>query len=166
MKKLLILIFGLFLYISAHAQIEYPRYEIDTCGEKVVVLTIQQAQCLDNSTDLLFLFEKLNSQISNYDSICLKVVNQKDSVISSQSIDIKKLKEDAALKDRQIYDLSKVVMNDSLQKIGFKTEINNKDKEINLRILEIKHAKRDYAIGGGAIGIIVGLVVGILLMHH
>ena len=72
----------LFLFtLTAYSQIEYPRYDKDANGQAIVMLTIEQAQALDNNTDLLFMFEKLNSQIGNYDSICLKLVNEKEKVI-------------------------------------------------------------------------------------
>ena len=98
MKKFLTLIIGMILSLSAYSQysqtkIEYPRYEVDSLGQKVLVMTIEQAQSLDNSTDLLVLFQKLNAQMSDYDSVCVKVINDKDKVIASQKMEIAKLKE-------------------------------------------------------------------------
>jgi hypothetical protein len=69
------------LSFHTYGQIKYPRYEKDSTGKEVVVLTIEQAQQLDNNTDLLVLFEKVNQQIGSYDSMCIKVINQKDEVV-------------------------------------------------------------------------------------
>ena len=67
MKVSKIAIFFLFIVTlfssSSFAQtLDYPRYEVDSLGQKVIVMTIEQAMKLDNNSELLTLFEKLNSQ--------------------------------------------------------------------------------------------------------
>ena len=54
MRSLLTLLVGLFISINVFSQeIEYPRYQVDSLGQSVVVMTIEQAQTLDNNSDLL-----------------------------------------------------------------------------------------------------------------
>ena len=59
MKKLLTTIL-LALSFAASGQIDYPKVETDSLGQKIVIMTIEQAQKLDNSSDLLVLFGKLS----------------------------------------------------------------------------------------------------------
>jgi hypothetical protein len=68
MKNIFIIILSFFALFSS-AQIDYPKYSVDSLGQKIVLLTIDQAMRLDNNSELLGLFEKLNSQISDYDSV-------------------------------------------------------------------------------------------------
>jgi len=165
MRTILTLIFATMLF-TANAQKSYPCYEKDSTGQVLVVMTIEQAQSLDNNTDLLSLFEKMNSQIGTMDSVCLKVVNEKDHVIASQTIQIYDLKSQVSKKADEIANLQKQV--NELEKLNgcLGVVIENKDKEINLHIKDVRTAKAKWGIGGGVIGIIVGLVTGILIMHH
>lgn len=163
MKNLLVIIFLLFS-LSGYSQIEYPRYEIDSLGQKVVVLTVQQAQALDNNTDLLVLFEKLNGQIGEYDNVCLKVIADKDKVIASQTVEINKLKESLQNKDDQIIKLQKEIGACNGKIISLEETIKNKDSEINLHLDEIKKVRRKSLAYGGVGGAIVGFIIGILIM--
>src|SRR5574344_1941430 len=80
MKKNKIFIITITLLISAvvSAQIDYPFLTKDTNGNTIITMTEKQAQTLDNMTDLEQLFEKANIQYNIYDSICLKLINQKN----------------------------------------------------------------------------------------
>jgi len=131
----------------------------------LVVLTIEQAQALDNNTDLLFMFEKLNSQIGNYDSICLKVVNEKEKVIASQTVQINNLKEALLNKDKQIVNLQATITELTKKSDNFEQELKNKNDEIALHKKEIRRVKRNYLIGGGVGGFILGIVLSLVLAH-
>jgi hypothetical protein len=163
MKKILAIITFLIFSFSAFAQIEYPRFETDSTGQKVVLMTIEQAQALDNNSDLLALFEKMNSDISNYDIICVKVINEKDEIINSQTIQINKLKEALQNKDEQISNLQKTIDLKNQSIIVLEKTIQNKDKEINLHLGEIKRIKTKSLVGniiGG--GSIIGLIIALI----
>ena len=150
--------------MNAYAQIEYPRYEKDSLGQTIVLLTIEQAQALDNSTDLLALFEKLNSQITNYDSVCIKVVADKDKVIAEQTVQIGKLKENLNLKDQQISVLQATVVKKDAIIENLKNEVKNGEETVAANKKEIKRLKGKMVLGGSLGGIaIIGLILGILL---
>lgn len=164
MKKLLAILTFLIFSISAYSQIEYPRFETDSLGQKVVLMTIEQAQALDNNTDLLILFEKMNSNIVNYDSVCIKVINEKDEVINTQTVQISKLKEALLNKDEQIANLQKTIENRDKSILILEKTLVNKDAEINLHLGEIKRVKSKTLIGGliggtSIIGLIIALIV-------
>jgi hypothetical protein len=51
-------------------------------------MTIAQAMKLDNNTELLGLFEELGSRDGNFDRVYIKVISDKDVVISKQKVEI------------------------------------------------------------------------------
>ena len=171
MKVSKLAIFFLFIVTlfssSVSAQtIDYPRYEVDSLGQKVVVMTIEQAMKLDNNSELLTLFEKLNSQLGEYDSICIKVINDKEKVISIQTVEISKLKESLNIKDEQIASLqhriAEYIVNVGILQDQVKNRedvISEKDKQI--RGLKIKMMVA--GIGGGAA--IIGAILGLIFIH-
>ena len=162
MKKLLIL-FAILFSFTANAQISYPRYEKDSLGQTVVMLTVEQAQALDNSTDLLALFRKLDAQLVDYDSICLKVVAEKDIVIAEQTVQINKHKETLQVKSDEIVNLQKRLDGNEKKIISLETEIANKNKEIDLHLGEVGRLKRNMWIGGSLGGLsIVGLIIAVI----
>lgn len=165
MKNLILLFAFVFSFGFANAQIEYPRLETDSLGQQIVVMTIKQAQSLDNNTDLLLMFEKLDSKLIDYDSLCLKVVNDKDIVIASQTVQISNLKNSVLVKDEKIRELQSKVADLELKIVKFQAEIDNKNKEIKLHKDQITSAKWKFGAGGGIIGVLVGVVIGILATH-
>lgn len=164
MKKLYIFTILIFILNIALAQkIEYPRYDVDSLGNKVVILTEAQAQKLDNSIELLTLLEKLNSQSQDYDIICIKTINDLNNVISIQKIEISKLKEYSKNKDEQILTL----LTETLayeKKVGIlEKEVSNRQVVINEKDKQISKLKTKMVIvgvGGGAA--ITGLILFIL----
>lgn len=143
----------------------YPKIETDSLGNKVVVMTIEQAQKLDNNTDLLVLFQKLDADLGSYDSMCVKVINEKDVVIASQTVQIESLKSSVKIKDEKVTELQKEVAQHLLKIGSLQSEIDNKNTEINLHKGQITKAKWKFAIGGGVGGLLIGLVLGIFATH-
>ncbi len=167
MKKIISLITFIIFALTLSAQsIEYPRYEVDSLGQKVIVLTIEQAQKLDNNSDLLLLLEKYAQQIAEYDSICVKTVNDKQKVIDLQKIEIKTLKENLAVKDKEIENLQKRV-NDYILKETFWTEqMKLKDETISIKDQQIRGLKTKMIWGGVGGGVaIIGLILGLIISN-
>jgi uncharacterized protein (DUF3084 family) len=163
MKKLISFIIAVLFFSATYSQISYPKFDVDSLGQKVVVLTVEQAQALDNNTDLLVLFEKLNGQIGTYDSVCLKVVNQKDSVIASQEVQINNLKNKLRVKDEKIANLQAEISKQEALVITLNSKITNKDAEIALHKGEIHNVKKKAFKRGAIIGAIVGFLVKCLI---
>lgn len=164
MKRVIFLFTFILMSMSLLSQtIEYPRYEVDSLGQKVVVMTIEQAQKLDNDTDLLALFEKLDSDLDDYDSLCVKVIAEKDVVIAQQTVQINQLKELNKNKDAQIDNLLAQINDYKNKEIGYIKEIANKNEEINLHLDKIREQKIKMIVGGGLGGlVIIGLVIAII----
>lgn len=164
MKRIFALIIFLMSFSFAYSQ-GYPKIETDSLGNKVVVMTIEQAQKLDNNTDLLVLFQKLDADLGSYDSMCVKVINEKDVVIASQTVQIENLKNSVKIKDDKVIELQKEVAQHLLKIGSLQSEIDNKNTEINLHKGQITKAKWNFAIGGGVGGLLIGLVLGIFATH-
>lgn len=167
MKKLIYIGF-LFCFNSAFSQrIEYPKLEEDSLGQKIVIMTIEQAQKLDNDTDLLVMFEGLNQVIGTYDSTCIKSINKKDKIISDQTEQITNLKTTIGVKDSKVSEKENEIKAKESEIFTYKKEIENKNSEIDLRIKENNSIKWMYGIGGiisgGFFGTFVGLICGILI---
>ena len=146
------------------SQTDYPRYEKDSAGNYVVIMTVEQAQMLDNETDLLYLFEQLNSEIVNYDSVCVKVIRDKDEVISQQTIAINKLKEIVNVKNQEIIVLnSTIAVKDStIQNLD--SQILKGEEQLNISKKKIRQLKTKMWIGGSGGGLaIIALVLAIIL---
>lgn len=165
MNKLLLIFLMMISFISISQEIEYPRYDIDSLGQKVVVMTIEQAQKLDNDTDLLEIFNKLDMTTTEFDSVCIKTINDKNVVISSQKVLIEKLNENSQTKDSTIKALQKQVVEYQLNKTLLQDEVNNLNERLKISDKSNRKMKTRMIVGGGIGGLaIVGLIVGILLI--
>lgn len=167
MKTIISLLVCLFMTITLTAQkIEYPRYEVDSLGQKVIVLTIEQAQKLDNNSDLLILLEQYAQKIADYDSICVKTVNDKEKVIDLQKIEIKTLKENLVVKDKEIENLQKRVSEYILKESLWSEQMKLKDETIQIKDKQIRGLKSKMIWGGVGSGVaIIGLILGLVLTH-
>jgi len=165
MKKFLLLIILLMCSAYGYSQITYPRFAKDSLGQRIVLLTIKQAQALDNQTDLLVLFKKLDQQIGLYDSACIKVVNEKDAVIASQTLQINTLNEIIEVKNNESIVFEKSINNLKEQIREYKQETQNDKISIDLYLKEIKSSKWKYGASGGVLGIAAGIIIGIIFLH-
>jgi peptidoglycan hydrolase CwlO-like protein len=162
MKKLILAII-LLITFNVSAQIEYPRLEVDSLGQAIVIMTVEQAQQLDNNADLLMLFEKLDGELGKYDEVCIRVIGQKDAVIAVQDLEIKKLKESLTNKDEQITKLQQEVILNEEKNESFTRELAKKDEEIKLHKDEIKRVKVNSVIGGSITSVaIIGLIIALV----
>jgi peptidoglycan hydrolase CwlO-like protein len=162
MKKLLILL-TLLLTMSSFAQIDYPRIEKDSLGQEVVIMTIEQAQTIDNKLELLSLFENLNIQIDNYEVICLRIINEKEEIIARQDIQIENLKDLNSNKDDQIENLKSQIVSYQVKETMWSEEILNKDKEIKLHKEKIDKQRNRMILGGSIGGAIISGLIAIIL---
>jgi uncharacterized protein (DUF3084 family) len=165
MKKLSLLLISILFSLTLMSQIDYPRYEVDSLGQTVVVMTIEQAQKLDNNSELLSLFEKLNAQMLDYDSVCIRVINDKEYVISTQKLEISKLKESINVKDEKIITLQKEIEEHNKKVNLLEQQLLNRNDLIKVKDEEIRRLKIKMAVGGSASGLaIIGLIIGLILI--
>ena len=161
-----ILILFLLLTINSFSQIDYPKYIVDSLGQNVIVMTIPQAMRLDNNSELSGLFEKLNSQLGEYDSVCVRVITDKEKVIAVQKLEITKLKESLNNKDVQIKNLQNQISKYIITIGILEQEVENRNSVISEKDLQIRGLKTKMIFGGiGGGTIIIGLILGLILIH-
>ena len=87
MKKIYTILMTLIfttMFSQLTPEIKYPKFEVDSLGQKVIVMTIPQAMKLNNNSDLLEKFEAQDIKIKEYETLCVRVISEKDEVIGSR----------------------------------------------------------------------------------
>lgn len=138
---------------------EYPRLEIDSLGNKVVVFTLEQAQKIDNNLDILKLLELQGFQCDSLSTSYLKVIDNFGKQVSLLELNVTKLKEKVMDKDAQISNLqSQLVNSESINRLCEEQKANDKE-EISILKKEIRRQKLQ-KFGGFIVGLaaVVGSV--------
>lgn len=153
MKFLLTLI--AILFFSTVFSQDYPRIEKDSLNNDIVIMTIEQAQKLDNISDLINLYKSLDNDCTQQEVICLQVINDKEKVIASHKLEIANLTVYNSTKENEIIILqaqvNEYINNNSILAL----EVNNRQAIINERDLRIKHLKSKMIFGGAGGGLIL-----------
>ena len=104
--------------------------------------------------------------MGQYDSVCVKVINDKEQVIASQKMEISKLKESINNKDLQIKALQGEVASYLKKILILEEQVDNRQQVIDEKNLQIRKMKTKMVFGGIGGGVaIIGLVLGLLLVH-
>jgi hypothetical protein len=164
MKKLLTILF--FIITSISYSQDYPRIETDSTGKKLVVLTYEQAQKIDNAFELLTLLEKAGAECDSLTLSYIKVIDGLKNQASLLEIDVKLYKKQVIDKDKQIENLQERLNNCENIKSTCDQQISLRDKQIVLLDDEIKtlKTKRNISYGVGIAGIIGGILL-VLFVH-
>lgn len=165
MKKYLItLIISIFSSLSFSQAIEYPRIEIDQMGNSVLVMTIEQAQKIDNNLELLKLFEKQGIQCDSLNTAYLKVIDNLNNQVCLLELSVSELKKQINDKDKQITNLQQQLLNEKSSNNLCEEQKRNKDEEIKLLKKELRKQKTQKILGYivGGVGILGTIVLAIL----
>lgn len=161
MKNLLMIITILFCTIT-FAQVEYPIAKLDENGTAIIIMTLQQAQKLDNDSDLLKFYRELDTESAKKDAICIQVINDKDQVIASQKVEIAKLNEYTVNKESQIVTLQHTV-NEYINNNSILTaQVTNREALVTEKdnvIVKMKRKMLFTGIGGGIITACLGILL-------
>jgi predicted RNase H-like nuclease (RuvC/YqgF family) len=171
MKYFLTLIISLVISLSSIAQstrIEYPSFYIvggDTLG---IIISIEQAQALDNDLELYSLFEKMHISCDSTIKRYVSVVNEYNNQVAILEAKAKSLETTNQAKDDQIGELNYQILN-------YAYELEMADEQLRLkgtiisnlekRITGLKLQRASYSIGTGLVGVGIGILVGILIAH-
>lgn len=162
-KLLLILVLTISSLISfSQAPIEYPRIETDSLGRRVVVMTIEQAQKIDNNFEILSLLTKQGSECDSLNNAYLKVIDTQGKQVAILELDVKKLKEQITDKDKQIANLQTQLANETKSNSLCEVQKKNDKAEIDLLKGEVKKQKRQ-KVFGFIVGV-AGVIGGVLLI--
>lgn len=111
MKKIFITLFIFLSYLTCVGQdIEnFPKYfvlEGDTVG---VILTIEQAQKIDNDIEILRLLETLSLECDSLDTYYIKIINGLEDVIVIYELKTQNLNQQDSLKNQEIIKLKELI---------------------------------------------------------
>jgi hypothetical protein len=163
MKKMLILFIMSLLSVLLSAQ-NYPKIDIDSTGQKVVIFTIEQARQIDTKLEILELLEQSQAIGSDMDSLCFIIIDEKNNIIYRQETHIKLLDDLIAVKDKKIENLTHQISDYMEKEKTYKKELDNKDEEIGLHKNKIKDLQKRLIIGGGTAGIVIAGLVLLLIL--
>lgn len=166
MKKLFTLLMTLVfttMFSQVTQKIKYPRFEVDSLGQKVIVMTIPQAMKLNNNSNILEKFEQLQEEMQDYENICVKVINEKDEVIAKLDVVITKQDSQLVKKDEKINALQEEIIGWMQKNQVLQTEVVNRQKVIDEKDKQLSRLKTKMVVGGiGGSVVIIGLVLSVL----
>jgi peptidoglycan hydrolase CwlO-like protein len=165
MKKLLITMMFVLTSVFAFSQIDYPRIETDSLGQKVVVMTIEQVQKIDNNLEILQLMERAQLECDSLNLSYIRVIDSQNKQIHLLEIDIKHLKEQITSKDEQIENLQTRLSNSETNNKLCEDQKLNFEKQVGILTDEVRKQKNYKIIGFivGGVGTLGGILLSILL---
>ena len=163
-KYILIFLFLLGTYFQALSQAEYPKIEQDPEGRTVVVMTLEQAQELDNATDLLALLEVANAKIADLDTLFIRVVADRDSVIHEQGLQIDLLKEQVAIKESEVQALLAEIKAKEATIKNLDAQIKNLSDQNSLKDKMIRTLKVKSFLKSSISGAIILVLTAVILL--
>ena len=153
MNKIILVVLMMVGFIG-YSQKKTPYFYIvdnDTIG---VVISIVDAQKLDNDGDILKLYEQLSKSYDKSNIQFIKIVDKMNQQIGILNIQNEKYEDVIRKKDVIINDLKEIIHNKAISDVAYEKELDNKNKEIsNLT----KQLNRSFwqKIGGSAIALAV-----------
>jgi peptidoglycan hydrolase CwlO-like protein len=165
MKKILITMMLVLSSVLAFSQTDYPRIETDSLGKKLVVMTIEQAQKIDNNLEILQLMEKAQLECDSLNMSYIRVIDNQGKQISLLELDIKHLKEQLNSKDEQITNLQTRLSNSETTNKLCEEQKLNYEKQVDILKDEVRKQKNHKIIGFivGGVGTLGGILLAILL---
>lgn len=151
------------MFSQVTQQIKYPKFEVDSLGQKVITMTIPQAMKLNNNSNILEKFEKLSEEMKDYETITLKVINEKDKAIAKLDVVITKLDGQIVIKDEKINALQEEILGWMQKNRVLENEVANKKQVIDEKDEQLNRLKTKMVVGGiGGSVVIIGLVLAAL----
>lgn len=151
MKKFFTIL-SMFVSVVGMSQVKdtssYPKYYIDNKGDTLgVIITIHQAQKLDNDEDILNLFKSMNLNVDSANASCIEVVDGLNKQIFLLNTEVADLKSQLNLKSQMISNLT--LQTTVLQKddslCGDQSKL--KDQEISIQKKQITKLKFQKIVG-------------------
>jgi len=165
MKNTLLTFLFVITGLLGYAQ-SYPRIETDSTGKKLVVMTYEQAQKIDNAFEMLILLEKAGVECDSLSLSYVKVIDEYKHQVTLLQTDILLYKNQISDKDNQISNLKERLVNFETNAATCDQQISARDKQIGLLEDEVKtlKTKRNVAYGVGVVGVIGGILL-VLFFH-
>lgn len=163
MKKIYTILMTLIfttMFSQLTPEIKYPKFEVDSLGQKVIVMTIPQAMKLNNNSDLLEKFEAQDIKIKEYETLCVKVISEKDDVIAKLNVTIGHQDGQLLVKDEKIKSLQGEILGWMERNKVLEEQLANRQKVIDEKDKQLRRTKLKMVVGGlGGVAIIIPLVL-------
>lgn len=145
---LLVLTVG-FPQLPQSGGIKYPKFETDSLGQKVIVMTIPQAMKLNNNSDLLEKFQSQDIKIKEYETLCISTIAEKDDVISKLNLVIGKQDMQLVTKEEKIKSLQGEIGSWTEKNKALEAQLINRQQVIGEKDKQLSILKTKMIIGGG-----------------
>lgn len=163
MKKLLLFLTIISMSLFCKAQNRtLPDYLIENGDTIGIVLSIEQAQKLDNNTELLQLFKQLQIDCDNLEGYYVSIINESNQQIALLEASVTSLTLQGEKKDDLIKNLEKQLDNCSKDTVLCNKELQNKNKEIKLLKKDLRKEKLKKWVSASFNAIQVAAIVFIL----
>ena len=140
--------------------IKYPKFEVDSLGQKVIVMTIPQAMKLNNNSDLLNKFEAQGIKMKEYETLCVRVIYEKDVVIAKLNTTIIKQENQLSEKDEKIKALQGEILGWMERNKVLESQLANRNQIIDEKNKQLSTLKTKMIIGGGLGSLaLIGLIL-------
>ena len=162
MKKILMLTIFMIVSILSKAQTkDLPQYLIEGGDTIGIIISVEQAQVLDNDVELLELFKKLRINCDNLDSHYIEVINAQNDQIALLKVNTKELQGQGVALNSQITSLKEQVQNSEKKNKLCDEELVNKDEEIKILKKEIfkQKVKKIISVTGNVILVVVTTIL-------
>lgn len=125
------------------------------------MITVEQAQKIDNDLELLKLFENQGIQCDSLNTSYIKAIDNLNNQVRLLELDTKILKDQINDKDIQISNLQKQLTNEKIIGDLCEEQKKNKDEEIKLLKKEVRKQKTQKIVGFiiGGLSIIGGIIL-------
>ena len=154
MKKLLLSLILITISFFANSQsTDLPQYLIEGGDTIGIIISVEQAQALDNDAELLALFKQLRMDCDNLDAYYLQVINSLDQKMGLLEIKNKELYNQSVEKVSLIENLNKQIENCEQNKDLCDDQISIKNEEVKTLKGEIRRQKirKFISIGGNVV---------------
>ena len=163
MKKIYTILMTLIfttMFSQLTPEIKYPKFEVDSLGQKVIVMTIPQAMKLNNNSDLLEKFEAQDIKMKEYETLCVKVISEKDEVIAKLNVPIGHQDGQLLVKDEKIKSLQGEISGWMERNGVLEKQLANRQQVIDEKDKQLRRLKTKMVIGGGLGSLaLIGLVL-------
>ena len=141
MKSLFLTLLLSLTYLISSAQTELPRYLIENGDTIGVIISVEQAQKLDNNSELLELFKKLRIDCDNLDTHYIQVINSLNEQGALLKVNVSELEGQSSSLSSWNESLKEQLKNSEKSNKLCNEELENKDQEIKILKGELRRQK-------------------------
>lgn len=141
MKSLFLTLLLSLTYLISSAQTELPRYLIENGDTIGVIISVEQAQKLDNNSELLELFKKLRIDCDNLDTHYIQVINSLNEQVALLKVNVSELEGQSSSLSSWNESLKEQLKNSEKSNKLCNEELENKDQEIKILKGELRRQK-------------------------